>query len=436
MHEKDGIISGLGRQNMTTDDNWTNPWWSRLLEILCQLPYLDNSHVRLVNESKTYYSEKEAELRILDEFKSDYTPEKAVYWQKLHECCRMLIHDLNTTSMMQTNIIFKELCNLFPLENDWLEAHRYHCLGICCKEHPSHYPEPESVYYEKAINIWKNYQNDNELNVDIDIGDIQLALAHCQMKHSNSDVKLLDPTIASYILSLAKPMTEIERAVIYGKISKTYLLKRSYSDKENEAYDAHLVSDDTKEMLKYRNLELQETLRFCNPADKKVIELYTGIVYMQKLAGYYDEALVSYEKIIQYYMGLKNETDRHIRLWEEYRAVVEIYRDFKQDYSAALNYQLLVIENMAKLYSMTVDKKNADYWTLKNIQSNKSSIAQAYFDLADIYIEMDEFKLARENLLISKKLYEENADCIWCVDDTELIAIEEKLLTLESLCED
>ncbi|CAF1136683.1 unnamed protein product, partial [Rotaria sordida] len=68
MHQKDGIISGLGRQDKTTDDNQTETWWPRFLEILCQLPYQGNAYLRLISELKNYYAGKEAELRVLEEF--------------------------------------------------------------------------------------------------------------------------------------------------------------------------------------------------------------------------------------------------------------------------------------------------------------------------------------------------------------------------------
>ncbi|CAF1447552.1 unnamed protein product [Didymodactylos carnosus] len=313
--------------------------------------------------------------------------------RNLHECSRMLIDDLREIPLMEINIIFNELCKLFPLENDWLEAHRYRCLGIHWREDPSHRAESESIYYEKAIDIWENYKSDSELNVNIDIGDIHLEIANCQMEDFSSEVKHLDLAIASYILSLDKPMVDKERAEIYGKLSKIYLLKRPYSDMENEACDNRLVSDETKEMLKYKNLELQETLKFCKHTDKKVLELYGNLAHIQKFIGYFDEALVNFEKVNQCCMDLKNETDRHIRLWANYKSVMEIYRDFKQNYSTALYYQLLVIENVTKLYSITPGDRNLDYWSLKEIQSNKSTIAQTYFDLADIYIKTAVFVL-------------------------------------------
>ncbi len=65
---------------------------------------------------------------------------------------------------------------------------------------------------------------------------------------------------------------------------------------------------------------------------------------------------------------------------------------------------------------------------LRNIQSNKSIIAETYFDLSDIYIKIDQFELAQQNLVISKKFYEENDNHIGSTNKTQLMAIEEKML--------
>ena len=618
MHEKDGIISGLGRQDRTTDDGWANKWWPHFLELLCQLPYPNNSYLKLVTELKNYYARKESELRILEEFEYNYTPERAVNWytrdsiifrllnralrqqnieliflfgfyvrdiyrqlkkeyekqykykeldepivrvyrsqiislaeaevlssdlyntfsvnsflstslkrelavvylqpsfnipegftsvlfeieldtrknsrvfadishlsqfseenevlcmmgidfrcqefsyntddgyhimklelfddislkeikecrqdmtprRNLHKCCRMFIDESREILLEDINIIFNELCKLFPSESNWLEAHRYRCLAMHQSNDPSYCSESESesIYYEKAINIWENYKNDSELNVYIDIGDIHLQLAHYQVRNSSSKNEHLDLAIASYILSLNKPMIDQERVQMYRKLSEIYLLKRSHGEMENEACDDQLVNDETEKILHYRTLELEETLKFCAPTDEKLLKLYENIALEQKFIGYADEALVNFEKVIEYCMDLKKEIDRHIRLWNTYKSIIEIYRDSKEDYITALYYQLLAIENIRKLYSITVDHKNADYWHLKNIQSNKSIIAEAYFDLADMYIEMDEFELARENLLISKKFYEQNDNYFRSNNEKQLMAIEEKML--------
>jgi hypothetical protein len=620
MHEKDGIISGLGRQDKTTDDNSTETWWPAFLEILCQLPYPDNIHSRLVSELKNYYTGKEAELRILEEFEHNYTPERAVYWytrdsiifrilnkalrqqnieliflfgfyirdlyrqlkieyqrqykstelgqpiiyvyrsqiislkeleelktdyystfsvnsflsasldrdlsviflqpasstpegytsalfeieldtrkssrtfanishlsqfseenevlctmgmyfrrkeysynvdgeyyiiklelfddtslkeikeyhndmnlrRSLYQCSRMFIDDLDKIPFMEINIIFNQLCNLFPLENGWLEAHRYHCLAAHWREDPYSRSESDAAYYEKAIVILEKYENDSELNFNVDIADIHLKISHYQMKNSSSEVKHLDLAIARYILALEKPIREEERAQIYGKLSKIYRLKRSYSDMKNEAYDDRLVSDETKQMLNYQNLELQETLKFCKPTDKKVLELYGNLAHIQKFIGYFDEALINFEKVIQFCMDLKSETDRHLRLWDKYKSIVEIYRDFKKDYPTALYYQLMVLENIKKLYSITPDNKNDDDWNLKRIQLNKSIIAETYLNLADIYIELADLELALQNLSMSKKLYEENDNRIMFNNDEQLMDIEEKILMIKS----
>ncbi|CAF3740851.1 unnamed protein product [Rotaria socialis] len=54
--------------------------WSSLIELLCNLPYPEDSCQKLVNTLKVYYANAESTLRILDEFEQSYKPDKAIWW--------------------------------------------------------------------------------------------------------------------------------------------------------------------------------------------------------------------------------------------------------------------------------------------------------------------------------------------------------------------
>ena len=74
-----GNFSDFGRSDLTTDDYY-GEWWSSFIDLVCHLPYLDNCRQTLVAKLSEYYQGKEAELRALREFESDYSPAKAIFW--------------------------------------------------------------------------------------------------------------------------------------------------------------------------------------------------------------------------------------------------------------------------------------------------------------------------------------------------------------------
>jgi tetratricopeptide (TPR) repeat protein len=78
-HEKTGFFGELDVIDNTMGD-WTNCWWICFRNLLVFLPYPENYYLRLVNELKSYYSESEDRLRVIEEFEHSYNPQRAIWW--------------------------------------------------------------------------------------------------------------------------------------------------------------------------------------------------------------------------------------------------------------------------------------------------------------------------------------------------------------------
>ncbi|CAF1421683.1 unnamed protein product, partial [Didymodactylos carnosus] len=77
-HENDGIFRCTGRQGDTTGGFLS--LFVELVDILCYLPYPEDCRCKLIVSLKDYYSGKEVELKVLQEFESNYSSDKAIWW--------------------------------------------------------------------------------------------------------------------------------------------------------------------------------------------------------------------------------------------------------------------------------------------------------------------------------------------------------------------
>ncbi|UJR11417.1 hypothetical protein I4U23_015597 [Adineta vaga] len=78
--EKDGVFGNFDKQDRTTESGSAS-WWVIFMDALCHLPYpREVCHQRLTTELRNYYDGKVGELRVIDEFEREYTPDKAVWW--------------------------------------------------------------------------------------------------------------------------------------------------------------------------------------------------------------------------------------------------------------------------------------------------------------------------------------------------------------------
>jgi hypothetical protein len=96
--------------------------------------------------------------------------------------------------------------------------------------------------------------------------------------------------------------------------------------------------------------------------------------------------------------------------------------DQKRDYISALRYKQKELECRVK------DKAMKTELTALDISFTNRDLAQIYQELVDIYVQLFQYKLAREHLIISKQFYE-NTDSYQKEDKIKVIT--EKLRDIE-----
>ncbi|CAF0914997.1 unnamed protein product [Adineta ricciae] len=107
-NEKNGIFSEFGRDNYTSDIH-TFSWWNYVIHLICHLTYPDNSRTSFVEILRNYYEGKAVELKILDEFSRDYSPNTAILWYTRNTFLYLLINK----ALRQKNIEVIFLCGFF-----------------------------------------------------------------------------------------------------------------------------------------------------------------------------------------------------------------------------------------------------------------------------------------------------------------------------------
>ncbi|CAF0839553.1 unnamed protein product [Didymodactylos carnosus] len=97
--ERDNIFSAAGRVNKSTVPFYAT-WWRSFILMLCRLPHSESCVAEFLEVLRRYYQDKDPELKTLDEFERDYTPERAIWWYT----CDTFIYRLLNKALRQHNI--------------------------------------------------------------------------------------------------------------------------------------------------------------------------------------------------------------------------------------------------------------------------------------------------------------------------------------------
>jgi hypothetical protein len=104
-------------------------------------------------------------------------------------------------SLSEFDAIFDGLLSLYPQENEWILAIKYHCIA------PRSSIESTTVisYYEKALTLWQKFTEDDELNCHIDLAHLYKDMGdyyHYKLKDLLMAKKQYDLSIGQYETAL------------------------------------------------------------------------------------------------------------------------------------------------------------------------------------------------------------------------------------------
>ena len=305
------------------------------------------------------------------------------------------VNRLETATTEEINIIFNQLYDLFPEERGWLEAVKYYYLAMHYQSHTVADYNEALLQYELCLEIYEKYTNDKELNIDFDIGQVHFEMGFiyeddlddCPLANKHWDL-----AIAYCVSSLNHAMSSKQKLDIYC------ILASSYRNKSDISNNAEEQESNIRNAIKYKEMELEETVKHYSPEHKNVADHLKSLADMEKSIFLWKEASLNYEKAVKIYL-LQDKP--------EFSSVVFIYMEMhrwcteqKHDYNLALHYKLKELEYRTKHAEA---RQNVSEIT-KNFMLH--GIAICHREAAKIYIKLCQLESAREHLVKAKQIYE------------------------------
>ncbi|CAF1140475.1 unnamed protein product [Adineta steineri] len=320
----------------------------------------------------------------------------------LKNCIDEIIHHLYKVSLEDVHSLFIELQELFPLEKSWLDAVKYFVIARIYQQfHIKHYPEYVQNTLDKlkqALNIYQSFINDKELTCAVDIGRICSSLGFVYDVYVKDNIlanNYYDLGITSCTLSLQTTTDKHKRIELYDIIALLSQNRVTITDDETQRNGILL------NCITHRRQQLKELLSYLPANHSDLLTCIHSLAELENAVGLVTEATMDYEKVIQIYLQL--EDPNFSSSAENYGKISKMYAEQKQNYTQARHYKQKEVECRLKYRAVPTN-------SIVLIASINSDLAETYRELADIYIQLSEYELADESLLISMQLYDET-DC-------------------------
>ena len=318
--------------------------------------------------------------------------EMATPRETLQKCLRRISMHIYEAPANDLEVVFNELMDSYPSER-WILAVKDESLGDNQKE-ISHNRSAAVADYQKALEIWSEYVNEDELNADYDIVRIYLKIG-TDNADSAMTMKYCDLAIAHSRPAFAGVSTNYERYRLLGWMADIYEKKAGISTDDSEKLENFLAA------IKYKELQLKSLIRLQRTTavgnyDNLVAILHEKLGDLYQSALKYDQATTNFEKALEfelrqsepYYETIDRLTTKLIRIYE-----------YNDDYDAALRCRSIDNECLLKLYARNPAKDHIH-------QANRNhTLAANHASLAYYCRKLQLYELAAKNLSESIDFY-------------------------------
>ncbi|CAF1175118.1 unnamed protein product [Didymodactylos carnosus] len=373
------------------------------IELQIVLVVFDDGSKAYIMESKL----NEDEIVTMDDSFPDST-EKEV----LKNCLDQVLKCHFLVDPEDLDIIFDGLRQIFPSDAGWFEAFKHQCLAdyeLVSEENAG----STFFHYKKAIEIYKNYLNNRDLNFAANIASIHYSVGSIyasQVYDRQSAANHYDLGIQCVTSSLRKTTKPKHLTELYKIIGDLYRSKPSNLNKKKS-------NENSLNANKYRQLQLQEMLKCYSPDHIKLADCFYDLAHQQNSNSLFEEAVKRFGKAIEIHYSQR--WPRFDVIKSIYKELSEIFITEKKDYTHALYYKQKQLETVE-------DHLKTDYqksWKM-------SQLAECHIELADIYVKLNRLESANENLLVAKTIWENKDDTD---KDRKIKEINEKLEYIASL---
>lgn len=313
--------------------------------------------------------------------------------ETLQKCLRRISLHIYEASVDDLKVVFNELIESYPSER-WISAVKDESLGDNQSE-IGHNRSTALAHYQKALEIWSEYVNDDELNVDYDMVRIYLKLA-TNNNDSQLIMKYCDLAITHSRLAFAGVSTNYERYRLLGWMADIYGKKRNVSTDQSKKSEYLLAA------IKYKELQIKSLIKLqCTTLvgnyDNLAILCYEKLGILYESVPKYDQMIANFEKALEFELR-KSVTD-YATINRLTSKLFFICRDRTHDYDVAFKYQSLQHEHLLKFHAENPAKDHIH-------QANRNhTLAVNYAALGDLCRSLQRYELAAEYIKKSIKYY-------------------------------
>ena len=316
----------------------------------------------------------------------------------LKNCILDLLNHTYEASFEEINTLFTQLIELFLTEKKWLEATKHHCIAQLYYAHDLE-SNPDLVNialsnFEQALTSYQLCLNDTELDCAGDICHIHRNIGliyETYLKDNILATKHYDTGIIFGISALQTVLNKYKRMDIYDTI--VYICQNKIAITNDDIERGEIVLDG----IKYRKLQLEDMLKHFPCNDINFSRCFESLAELQKSIGRGTEALMNYEKAVQILLLQQKPGFYSSSLL--YGRISKMYLEQKTDYTLALSYKQKELEYLRKYKAAELDNSET---SINHLFGDK------YQELADIYVQRSEYKLAHKNLIIAKQFHEDS----------------------------
>jgi hypothetical protein len=304
----------------------------------------------------------------------------------LKKCVSLLETVIEEISIESINIIFNELITLYPSEEEWISALQMSWLASKSIQEQNYITA--ILYYNKALSVWHEFIDDEELNCFTDMGHIHQRLARCYQCDIEDQQTLAEKhyleAIQYFKLAVKKATTHYERMKIYEKL--LYLEKHRM---KLVGYDPN----DIQMVLRYEELGIANMLQHYNNDSVQLGQALVRLAELRKFQLEYDESLANYERALDIFLQQPFVFDFYLIISDIINDMGKIYIEEKNcDYLSAIKYDSIKYRYILKhvMYVRSAHKK------VRCV--NQWDLGQSQVELAYKYLAIGERETAMMHL--------------------------------------
>ena len=321
----------------------------------------------------------------------------------LKNCLNALSDMSEMIATVDDVVVFNILMKIYPEEAKWIEA-----VQLCCRGEldAQRYDDPREnmndyssaiSYYVKALQIWKSYPEDEELNCSFDIAEIYSAIAQlyeCGPPHSNNlYLPYLKKAVISYEQALNKcSPTDYETIEIVFKLNQAY---RNLARTDRTEYGAKAITFQER----WIKLIMDDLIP---PKPESLAHDYENMADIYITDDRYEDALIYYNKALEIYLSDDVQDKSLFSAVDLYRKIVTVYTEHLHDFRSALDNDLLRHQ-----YCLQYAERKTPL-----SERHMNILAESHFFVADCYINTQQFNLAHEYCVDGLKYLQKRRDLI------------------------